>query len=228
MPPGQTSKKSSSTTSSKNTEYCCKPCNQPVEEDQASVECETCLGWFHTDCVDLNKSDLKTIKKPGIHWYCPDCNNSFSQINQRLESIERQVVSLSQTQTSKQSYSEIVKRLNDSIKQNESLSEIVSKQGKELQDKVSKQISTIQTEIQAESRAKNVIIFGIKEEGSIDNTIEQVETIFKDCGLHYPINKSQTHRLGAKAIGENKSRPIRIALKSETEKWEVLRRVNAQ
>ena len=164
-PKKSSSSSANSVSTSKNDGYHCKPCGSLVGEEQASIECESCLEWFHLDCVGLNKSDMKTIKKPGIHWYCHGCDNNRFRINTRLESIEKQVACLSQTQLAKPAYLEIVQRMNDSIKRNE---EQANRQSRALQEQVSKQVKSIQTEIQAESRAKNVILFGVEEkEGTI-------------------------------------------------------------
>ena len=160
-------------------EFRCKPCKLVVGDHQSAIQCDSCPCWFHSECVGLNKNDMKTVKKAGIHWYCEVCNNTLSRLNKQLESIEKHVVSLSQTQpegntlsgfnaklesiekqivslnqaqSDKPAYSDMVQHLNGSIKQNLGIGEQVSKQGQSLNEQVSIQSQSLNEQVSRQNR----------------------------------------------------------------------------
>ena len=55
----------------------CGRCDEPIQVDVQSIECEICKLWFHRTCVKLTKTDyntLKSTKSELIHWFCKSCN----------------------------------------------------------------------------------------------------------------------------------------------------------
>ena len=46
--------------------YCIPACRMPNDKNKAMIFCDKCHGWFHYDCVDLNKDDSFSKEK----WSC--------------------------------------------------------------------------------------------------------------------------------------------------------------
>ena len=76
-------------------------------------------------------------------------------------------------------------------------------------------------------RAKNLILSGISEKENRDEWIKQVNQILADCHTDLKTNEN-THRLGNYDSQKHSARPrpVRLNTKSETQKWELLKRVN--
>lgn len=215
--------RASSTNSVRATEVIlkCGKCNSDFVDNNTGVECERCLKWFHLKCTKLSAGDFKVIQKTniGVHWYCDECNNVFQSIDNRLKALEEMMIQMRSDEkqiTKPETYAEIAAKIDSNLKQTETH-----------HHQVSKQIQTLQHNLGADNRAKNLIVFGIKESSSEDkeSTINLVTDLLKDCNLHSAsLNKSQVIRLGAKA--DKKHRPIKICLNSENEKWEMIKRIN--
>jgi hypothetical protein len=80
-----------------------------------------------------------------------------------------------------------------------------------------------------EFRSKNVIIFGIEEIGDRDKLCSQVTKLLSDCHLDITVTNDNMYRLGKihEADGNIKRRPVRLIASSETQKWELLKRINS-
>jgi hypothetical protein len=78
-------------------------------------------------------------------------------------------------------------------------------------------------------RAKNVIIFGVEEKGNGEVLRKQVEYLIKNSHLTFQLDKNSVYRLGKLETdgSEKKVRPIRLITDSESQKWEVLKIINA-
>ena len=60
--------------STKSDHFPCGECKQKVNEGSNAVECEICVRWFHMDCAGLNSEAIRSLAKPGIHWFCKNCD----------------------------------------------------------------------------------------------------------------------------------------------------------
>ena len=62
-----------------------------------AVECLACEQWFHQECSDLSKVNIKAINElPSVHWYCRKClafatkllkNNGLISIIEKLDTL---------------------------------------------------------------------------------------------------------------------------------------------
>jgi hypothetical protein len=206
----------------------CGKCCGKVDDSSPSVECELCLKWHHVECTSLNKSDLGTLEKLGVHWYCSVCEQSCATLDKRIKAVEVKFEEFSKVQEgTARSYADVVSKIDTSVEINKSLQEQITKQITSLkteQQQVTKQISTLKTDIQADNRSKNVVIFGL-EENCETPLVDSLTELLNDCSMKIPIDKSSCYRLGQKS--SSKSRPVKLMLPSEAEKWEVLRRINS-
>ena len=75
-----------------------------------------------------------------------------------------------------------------------------------------------------QKKTKNIIIRGVQENEEADDHDEKIVTeVLKDIGCN-SCDIIKTYRLGKKPDGSSRSRPIRVILKSEEEKWKVVGR----
>jgi hypothetical protein len=206
----------------------CGKCNKSVDEGNSSVECELCLKWHHVECTSLNKTDLKTLEKLGVHWYCGVCEQSSATLDKRIRAVEIKFDNFTKVQDSEtRTYADVVNKIDSSVQTNKTLQEQISKQISVLkteQEQVIKQVSSLKSNLQADNRSKNVVIFGVPE-STEKSLVDSVIDLMKDCSMNISIEKSSCFRLGQKT--SPKSRPVKLILSSEAEKWEVLRRINS-
>lgn len=201
----------------------CGKCAKILREnkDQA-VACDVCNRWYHLECTDLTKSDIKTVSKPSVKWHCHSCCDVLGSFDHRLSSLEKRLDEQFTSQSKhiesfKQSWADVALKLDS----NKSFFE--------------KQVTTIKTDIKTniekeksrEFRSKNVILFGIKEDENtkFDDMVDEVQSILGKCHLP-PIEqpRENVYRLGSRS--PDKNRPIRLRLSSESQKWDYLRRIN--
>ena len=95
----------------------CGACSKPLAAE--SIECELCKLWFDLKCVKLVAGDIRTIKKPGVHWFCEKCDKHGSHDGmsnadaheKRIESLEKNLESLKKSiDESFSKHSELVKK----------------------------------------------------------------------------------------------------------------------
>ena len=49
-------------------------CRMPEIKNVSMIECEKCLGWFHTSCETV---DEEVLDKSDVKWICHSCNSLF-------------------------------------------------------------------------------------------------------------------------------------------------------
>jgi hypothetical protein len=179
--------------------------------------------WFHLDCTKLSRADFEVVSggdKLGIHWYCKKCDNVCAALGEHLEKIHHtlEVIAAQKVQPASSpdpSYADVlVNKIDDAAKKNQTL-----------QEQVSRQIQNIRAELETENRAKNLVIFSLAE-NEAGGTLDSVTQVMKDCGFQRPLTVGQVTRLGAKKEG-GRSRPIKVSMNTEADKWEFIRRINA-
>lgn len=87
-----TSKRHASESSSvkKSSKTTCRKCKVEIKQGVESVECETCLHWFHGKCVEISGERVNFLSIGGIHWFCDSCDKDFTQ----LSSLEKEIMDL--------------------------------------------------------------------------------------------------------------------------------------
>ena len=48
-------------------------CGNNELSESMVIECDYCLKWFHTDCVQLNSSSIEELKRDELDWFCSAC-----------------------------------------------------------------------------------------------------------------------------------------------------------
>ena len=41
--------------------------------NQKAIACDSCEGWYHTDCIDMNSKIYNALAKPDVSWTCCQC-----------------------------------------------------------------------------------------------------------------------------------------------------------
>lgn len=55
--------------------YPCGYCEIPVTwEHKRAIYCDECSIWYHSDCLDLNASELNNLQKDKVSWICCKCD----------------------------------------------------------------------------------------------------------------------------------------------------------
>lgn len=211
---------STSTLTSSPSEHTCGSCSQVVKESSNSIECGLCQIWYHVVCTNLTKSDLKTLSKPSVYWYCEKCTNPLVDINQKIKAIELHLSKLLQNNDE-----------NPLIKASTSYAQVAAKLDSNTVF-LEKQIKSFKEEVEMERdkefRSKNLVLFNVPEKpNETENDLKStINTILNECSIQ-PLNcETSIKRLGAKK-GE-KHRPVKIFLSSETQKWDYIKRINSK
>ena len=58
----------------------CKICDKTAVE----IECEICLRWFHSSCVNLSQLKFTSIVNHDMHWYCDNCEIGAVTLHEKV------------------------------------------------------------------------------------------------------------------------------------------------
>ena len=56
-------------TKEKNSLWNCNECQTTIEQGESTIACESCLEWYHYECVGIKR------KPRSKEWFCPICIN---------------------------------------------------------------------------------------------------------------------------------------------------------
>jgi len=85
---------------------------------------------------------------------------------------------------------------------------------------------------QKEIRERNMIILGVEEGSTKQDTIEKVQKLMQDCHLTTKVEKENLFRLRkmenvkTNDHGEKVPRPLKMCTESKEQKWDILKRIN--
>ena len=81
-----------------------------------------------------------------------------------------------------------------------------------------------------EARDKNLVLFGIKDCSTKQETAEQIQNVFKECHLSQIVNEKNMCRPGKKNTcsdaSDSKPMHIKLCTQFKDEKWEIIKRIN--
>ena len=189
------------------------------------IQCELCLSWFHTVCVDIADDAYLWLKKlTGTRWFCDGCNPKLENLMEKANSIE------AETKVLKTDMTNVMDRL--------------QKVEKKLEGSVHKEIgSALNERTDIERRKMNLIVFNLPEpempSETPNNAWDLPEKIEKDIAsitkiledeLQIEIKEEElivdARRLGKKpdkgTEANTKPRPLKIIFREMAKKREVL------
>lgn len=262
--PGSSSRKTTSESSSKKGSKSltasanaakCELCVKPFLEDDACIECEVCLKWFHAECIGILDAKLLDLfaSLPGAHWSCSVCDklgsrvlklerkvdgipNEIKKLNNSLGEIQSMFTNIvtPKLNSMEASYANVVKGLES----NADVAKALEQNSIKVQENFAKQTSSLVSQLEikeksekdSEFRAKNLILFGIKESENREDWAQQVDTIIRDCHSDMKVDRYNSYRLGRYDASKHKERPrpLRITTNSESQMFELLSRINGK
>lgn len=63
----------------------CPKCNK--NEPEVEIECEVCLRWFHSDCVNVSVLKFQQVVEHNFHWYCPECDVAAVDLHGKMKTL---------------------------------------------------------------------------------------------------------------------------------------------
>lgn len=209
---------------------CGKCKNKLKDEVDNLIQCDFCQFWFHYRCASLSKEEaelLSRLEPKGAKWACKVCSKGevFVQSNPQLDNIEKSLDEIKslvigslepQVEAIKKTYAAAVQDIERNTKV------LVS---------AAKQTLVKNENEQKEARDKNLILFGLQEFNTKQETVEEINKLFSECHLSKVIEKKNMYRLGGISeesdLKDKKPRPIKICTESREDKWEIVRRINS-
>lgn len=184
----------------------CTLCTQAINQKSPGLPCISCDNFFHAKCVNLTKTMLDLITgQTNILWKCTGCLESEEQnkstcsgcsmIPKLIENINKLTATVTELQRQIQNSKQEVNNCN--------MDDIIN----EINDR--------------QSRARNIIIFKMKESESPSNQEREAEDAAKAIELlkylvpETNVENIKTVRLGRKC--NDKVRPLKITLNCQND-----------
>lgn len=219
----------------KRARYICKGCNKAIlsNDNEVSVECESCEHWFHPECQGLCRKAFNVVDQYNLFWICIKCRKDFAE-----KKNERKQVKMDIDLTEKHIIGKIdeVKTLVTNM-----IDKKVDDGVKKMEMKIGESSTILRKAVQEKSvdRTRNLIVHNLPESESSDaaqrqlNDTEKVNAMISTlCGSEETIKATKTFRLRRKQeTGENEvdRRPRLIMVKLEkAEEVEMLLRKRFQ
>ena len=60
------------------------------------LECEICIRWFHTICVNVSDEQYTMLVDNDFHWFCHDCDAASKQLYKRVTALQAENTKLKQ------------------------------------------------------------------------------------------------------------------------------------
>lgn len=188
------------------------------DEDNPSIECFNCKHWSHKKCSKLTDQEFDVIaNRNDLQWVCRQCMDEEKEKKSKTDSKLDMILTLIP----------MIHSMNEKILNIEN-----EMGGKKLEDKIEEVVDKKIAEAfgegqEREKRKKNLIITNVKESSkanpterkeddldSAKNLLQQITDISEDEIL-------EPTRLGS--VGGNRPRLLRVTLKTEERKKEILR-----
>lgn len=200
----------------------CVCCDTAVVDDEHdSIECFACKNWAHKKCAGLSDDVFHTLSDPkqaNIHWVCQHCLEGNKGILSRHDNRLDKLLDLIPMMQSLNSRIESIEKGLLGEKLEEKIEEVVDRKIAEMMEE--------QREI--EKRKLNLIIVNLKESAKAEVEERKKDDLIVAKSLLsklVPLDDNEVCdpvRLGA--IGGNKPRMLRVTVKSEEKKKEIMKK----
>ena len=200
----------------------CIMCDNACEsddDDDPSIECYACKNWSHRSCSKLTGDDFKILsKRPDLQWVCNTCMEEGAENRSRTDAkLDMILTMLPMIHAMNEKILNIEKELG----------------GKNLEDKIEEVVDRKVEEAfneaqEREKRKKNIIVSNVKESSkalSEDRKADDMREVKQLLERVTDITEGEFEdpiRLGK--VGGNRPRLLRITLKDEAKKKEVLKK----
>lgn len=210
----------------------CFICTLGVQNNQKGLQCDVCLNWWHTKCLNISDQKYAFLKSDNVSWFCDNCKgaskvlrNQMVTMQQRIDTLEKRMETIEKNAISKEEVTNIVKEelqnedtvklIEETIQSNleEHTPTNVAPQSK------SSTMLTVQEYLndmqEVEKRASNLIIHKLEESAAESNEEQETDDKARVLQILKHIDPTlqdnlvnKTIRLGAKDHEYN--RPILI------------------
>ena len=123
----------------------------------------------------------------------------------------------------KRSYAEMVASVGSTIGESSKLISTNLEKQKSMVFEAVKQSELKASEVE---RSRNLMVFGITEASSIEETCDKLNELLRSCSLTPVADKNNTARLGR--VNESGARPVRLSYRTAGDKWDALKRINSR
>ena len=244
MPPKKTASKSQESLIDEDCSMCYK-CDEILILDSSKyISCERCFNSECIDCADIDVDTFDYINtRKHIHFYCDDCEAAAMKAVQTDNLIEvrcKEILSRFEerlTTCENKLENKAEKMYVENLEQR--IISLESKLANHVVEisKLEKKVELVRFEpYEKEKRAKNVIFHGIPETGIVERDRFIISSALADLGCQN-ISPEEVTRLGdhtkkaqvdvhetfSAKSQDQKVRPIRISLKSKSDKSDILR-----
>jgi len=220
------------------------------DNDKICIQCDSCQNWYHAFCVNLTDDQAKFIAEldaKGVKWFCKVCANAnsnfdpFLKSEKRFSNIEKKLEQMSDSLAkftskpvpefpSKEAFSDIVKKNVESY--HLSIAETITKNSKSIEQTTQSTNQLLEKQagiLDSQKRRNFAILHGISEEdleeGNGWHHQSKLAEILEQ--ISFPGQKIMNfYRLGGKVSG--KARPIKLKFEDENQKWDFIKRINAE
>ena len=226
----------------------CKICHETVSENDKGISCDVCQFWHHTKCIKMKDVSYKMYKKENLQWVCQECISTQREMNglreimlelmrnfekEKEKDREERAMNLEEKEKDREEIAMIVMMMKKMSNQMTGLERMVEEKiNEKIKESKRDIMATINEEMEEKfenfRRRKNLIVYGIPE---IENEDENKKNETDHAHIKNLLNELKTNvknyetsRIGRK-IMDGKVRPIRIELNRESDKFEVLKKL---
>ena len=192
-----------------------------VDDEQDSIECFACKNWAHKKCAGLSDEVFHTLcdpKQANIHWVCQHCLEGNSGILSRHDNRLDKLLDLIPMIQSLNNRIESLERGLLGEKLEEKIEEVVDRKIAEMMEE----------QREADKRKFNLIIVNLKESTKLeaeDRKRDDLKVAKSLISKLVPLDENELFdpvRLGA--AGGNKPRMLRVTVRSEERKKEIMKK----
>jgi hypothetical protein len=202
----------------------CPECENACEEEvENCIECFVCKNWYHQKCVKLDDTIFSSFcdpLQPNLQWVCGQCLDNKKEVQSRNDrKLDKLMDLLPMVEALNARFTNLEQGLLKGEALEQKIEEVVDRKLAEALDE--------QREV--DRRKKNLIIWNLKESTKLEiaekkeEDLESAKTLLRKLVPLEDDEVIEPVRLGKAQIG-NRPRLLKITMKSEEKKREVLKK----
>ena len=211
----------------------CKICDVMVKYGVKGIKCDVCENWCHIECVGMEEKTYKHYSKGNLQWVCEICMKVKIDNTQMYEMIgDLLKMTKIERKNNEQERAQLIEMMKDMSEKITMLEGVILKKVNEKVKGIEKDViikvkEEIGQELEKFKRRKNIVIYGLPEgEGRTEKEAYQmdhdnVQQLIREIGTD--VETFRIIRLGKQKI-KNKTRPIKVELSEEAEKYKILKK----
>lgn len=225
----------------------CKECKVIFKDDADMIlECDGgCGHYFCAKCISMPREQYTTLQRLDCFWFCPICAKKFkgqdgesnlltdkllNSLNEKFETLESKFQNKLNSMLN-----DLPEKVNKTWAEVVSENDIISNSANKLsvpvcnvKEVIKETMLTHEKEIQdREARETNIILHNVVENNDTNfsktNDIDFVNNLFKNVLKIEDIETPKSsYRLGKQQENTLKSRPLKVCLKTKSDKYKVM------